>query len=114
MCCCTALTHACVQDKSKPLFGVEHYATFVAYDVTDFLNTNRENFSEGLLKAVKSSRLPHFVSLFDDVQVGMAARRTSLASQFQSQLRQLMEELGSAHLQFIRTIKPNTMQSPDE
>ncbi|WOK98887.1 myosin-1-like [Canna indica] len=116
----------CFKRERDKAFTVHHYAGEVIYDTTGFLEKNRDLLHMDSIQLLASCtcRLPQmFASRMLSQSVNAAAnpykssgvdsQRLSVASKFKSQLFQLMIRLGNARPHFIRCIKPNNSQLPE-
>jgi len=115
------------QEKSKGVcsFAIHHYAGDVPYDVTGFLEKNKDALSSDLVGIGKTSSVPFIAELFTDYEASIAKpevtaaqkdssrRATSqmkghtIASQFKKQLSDLVTTLNSTDLYFVRCMKTN-------
>jgi flagellar biosynthesis GTPase FlhF len=106
---------------SPTSFSIEHFAGQVVYDVTGFLEKNRDTLHHDLIACVQSSAQPLVRNFFPTSSAsspGAAAsssassrRRTAtVGSQFRSSLAALMDTLLSTEPHFVRTLKPNTLK----
>ena len=94
--------------KLRNSFGVQHYAGAVNYDVTSFLDKNRDTLTADLLELLQASESPFLKLLYPpDAQQSTAQRKHSLVHQFQKQLNDLMRALYQTSPHYIRCIKPN-------
>ena len=111
-------------------FVITHYAGDVAYDVTNFLEKNRDSFQSDVASLLMSSKhklIPKIFgarrnamdqpSLYDNhfrVQrlQNIRPRIATVGAKFNDSLSQLMETMGSCHPWFIRCIKPNHDKIP--
>jgi myosin heavy subunit len=110
-------------------FVVEHYAGPVAYNITNFLEKNKDTLGEDVKKMFKRSHDTVVAGLFEEQTRDAAASMASTASkgsrgstsrrkkpagksatigaQFKKQLADLMETLSQTSPHFIRCMKPN-------
>jgi myosin V len=111
-------------------FWIVHFAGDVKYDVTGFLEKNRDTLSSNLKSVVEHSKSsfisqtilkkPDETNVAVNATAGDARRRRggrkrvqpTQLSQFQKQLRQLMKALKTSKHHFIRCIKPNEAKKP--
>lgn len=102
-----------------PQFGVRHYAGSVWYDVTGFLEKNRDTLREELADLVKSSSAKFISELLESISasVGRAAgqgkaaaggrKKVTVASVFNDSLSSLISTMSKCAPYFVRCIKPN-------
>mmetsp|Transcript_10588 Transcript_10588/g.25881 ORF Transcript_10588/g.25881 Transcript_10588/m.25881 type:complete len:1397 (-) Transcript_10588:192-4382(-) len=94
-------------------FGIKHYAGKVIYDSTGFLEKNRDTLTEDLVELLQGSTQPLLNELYPkNLSISSKQRKSSLASQFQSQLSRLMKNLNQTQPHYIRCIKPNNDKAP--
>eukprot|EP01041_Mallomonas_annulata_P002807 gene2807-5525_t len=95
-------------------FGILHYAGPVFYNVTNFLEKNKDQLHSELVGVLKQSSSKMIITMFPDdpedsrgnTKTRSAAKKT-LASQFKTQLNDLMATLNSTFPHFVRCMKPN-------
>ena len=97
-------------------FGIRHFAGDVYYEVTGFLEKNRDTFSPDLRTlVVQNSTFKFLTSLFahDKVSGSTETRKKTptLGLQFKNSLEALMKALGKCHPFFVRCIKPNEFKN---
>jgi len=103
-----------IKDDAK-CFGIKHYAGDVYYNVTNFLEKNKDTLHNDLISAVQSSNSPFFQELFQNNGGAAGGRRgatgksakVTLGAQFKTQLSSLMDTLNSTFPHFVRCMKPN-------
>ncbi|XP_030747956.1 myosin-VIIa-like [Sitophilus oryzae] len=97
-----------------PEFGVQHFAGAVFYQVSGFLDKNRDTFSQDIKNLVKSSQNDMILSIFKDeiANDNNSKKMVTLSSQFKTSLELLMRTLSSCHPFFVRCIKPNELKKP--
>jgi ABC-type oligopeptide transport system ATPase subunit len=93
---------------SYTAFSINHYAGTVMYDVDKFVEKNKDSLFSDLYDMMAKSDDPLIKCQFAAPQ---GARRT-LASEFKSQLSDLMKELRATESHFIRCIKANSEKKP--
>jgi myosin heavy subunit/alpha-tubulin suppressor-like RCC1 family protein len=115
--------------KAQNSFVVKHFASNVTYDVTGFLEKNKDRLPDNVETAIKSSSNSLVQELFspilfgggeDEDDKGSGARRGSsrgmaganafLGSKFKVDMNNLMSTLNKCSPHFIRCIKPNSMK----
>jgi hypothetical protein len=106
-------------------FAIRHYAGDVPYDVTGFLEKNKDALSADLMYVGKTSSVPFVAEMFRDFETTHTAvppsskkmfskRATSqpkgptIAFQFRKQLADLITTLNSTSLFFVRCMKSNS------
>ncbi|CAK9003080.1 High molecular weight form of myosin-1 (High molecular weight form of myosin I) (HMWMI) [Durusdinium trenchii] len=96
-------------------FSVVHYAGEVMYNVTAFLEKNRDKLSIDIVELVDSSKIKFVKKLVSDKKGGstQGKGKDSLGSKFQGQLATLMKQLNATNPHFIRCVKPNDDKSGD-
>ena len=101
-------------------FGVQHYAGPVFYNVTFFLEKNKDQLHPEIIGVLKTSSSAMFKDMFQEDsasasdKANSAKRLTStkaaaktLGSQFKTQLNELMATLNATFPHFVRCMKPN-------
>jgi myosin-7 len=112
--------HVTFHKFKKEIFYVKHTARQVEYTITNFINKNQDEVSDGLITAIRSSKYLKICQIFNQ---GMSSRTVKipssksinksnqpekfLAKKFVSNMDQLMTELKSGQCHFVRCIKPN-------
>jgi len=109
-----------VSQTTRKQFGVAHYAGTVFYDVTNFLDKNKDQLNidiMGVLKASGSQTIKEMFAPFEDRAAAAAAMATrgragggkpkTLGAQFKMQLKELVDTLNKTTPHFIRCLKPN-------
>ncbi|CAF3514389.1 unnamed protein product [Rotaria sp. Silwood1] len=97
-------------------FGIRHFAGNVYYDCENFLEKNRDTFSQDLMKLLQETKSKFLRNLFlNEFQIGTETRKRapSLGTQFKKSLDSLMNILSSCQPFFIRCIKPNEYKTPN-
>jgi myosin heavy subunit len=93
---------------------VKHYADTVEYTVGDFYKKNIDRISADvagfIAKITKSS--PLFIQMKQPMNKRGSIGVSTISSQFRQKLSELMNELESSSLHFIRCIKPNDEHVP--
>jgi len=94
-------------------FRIRHYAGEVTYEVTGFMEKNRDTLNEDQLDVLRASTHSLVNTLFPPNQVlSTREKKRSLGSQFNNQLQNLMETLRRTEPHYIRCIKPNPNKAP--
>ena len=109
-------------------FDIIHYAGKVSYNVTGFLEKNKDLLHADLQGVCKTSRFGFIKMLFEEKKPKAAAaaapkrrvggrskksNKKTLGTQFKEQLATLMQTLNSTEPHFIRCIKPNSEKCGD-
>jgi len=119
-----------LKTKDKHAFAIEHYAGTVVYSASGFLEKNKDDLRENLLRLAESSEdslmatqlfPPNLdeeeneVSIISTAGSGKASsrRHKTQAGFFRKQLELLMEILEATEPHYIRCIKPNSEKSAD-
>ena len=82
----------------------------------DFLEKNRDTFSQDLMKLLQETKSKFLRNLFlNEFQIGTETRKraSSLGTQFKKSLDSLMNILSACQPFFIRCIKPNEYKAPN-
>ncbi len=82
----------------------------------DFLEKNRDTFSQDLMKLLQETKSRFLRNLFlNEFQIGTETRKRapSLGTQFKKSLDSLMGTLSACQPFFIRCIKPNEYKAPN-
>lgn len=111
-----------IKHRTKPLvFSVQHFAGAVEYNVSSFIEKNKDTLSSTVKETMIQSTTPLIHSLFSDganksnnSSAGhkggggtMQASKVTLGSQFRTQLIGFVQTLYSTEPHFIRCVKPN-------
>ncbi|CUV06882.1 unnamed protein product [Cryptosporidium hominis] len=110
--------------KKKPNnFVVVHYAGPVSYCVDNFIEKNKDQLSHYSTEVLSSSENPWVSDLIkakfsdhvlDSESNTKSKRQQTLGSSFRNQLNKLISTIKQTNPHFIRCIKPNSNNSPDE
>ena len=96
-------------------FGVNHYAGKVMYNITMFCEKNKSAANKELIKILAESKNGQLKDIFnEELALSNNKQVDSVATAYQKQMADLMKHLASTSPQYIRCIKPNTKQMPDE
>jgi len=99
---------------SQKNFGILHYAGPVFYNVTGFLEKNKDQLSADLQNVLKASAMGLVQSLFKDVDTaagGKPKAKLTVGAQFKNQLNELVATLNSTFPHFVRCMKSNDKKS---
>uniref|UniRef100_A0A0G4GR33 Myosin motor domain-containing protein n=1 Tax=Chromera velia CCMP2878 TaxID=1169474 RepID=A0A0G4GR33_9ALVE len=114
--------------KTKPTwFTVNHFAGPVKYCSDGFLDKNKDQLLQDVQECVKKSSFTYVADLFSELLnrgggAGAAPadprvtkkKSNTVSSEFKEQLSELMTAVGATDPHFIRCIKPNPQNLPDE
>lgn len=111
-------------DKKLNEFAIDHFAARVTYDVTDFVESNRDitpHLSQNLVQSTSNSVLrtlyansPQHEKAPDPPRNSNNLKSAStVITKFQKQLNELVGVLDNSVVQYVRCIKPNNLQSYD-
>lgn len=104
-------------------FVVRHFAGEVVYETANFLDKNNDTLHADLTQLLTTGKKPFVAALFpktkeeeEDIvySQGGTGRFKSVGARFNKQLSTLMGKLNKTTSHFIRCIKPNSNQKPDE
>merc|ERR1712198_20774 len=106
-------------------FGVAHYAAMVSYNLTGWLEKNKDPLNDTVVELMKNGSNPLLVECFLDhpgqpleakKEAGGGGKKKgggkTVTSFFKSQLDDLMKVLYSTDPSFIRCVVPNTHKQP--
>jgi myosin heavy subunit len=97
-------------------FGVAHYAGIVFYNVTNFLEKNKDQLHGDIVNVLAQSSMPMVQGFFpqDPVEVDGAKKKPTakktLGMQFKAQLNDLVATLNSTFPHFVRCMKSNDLK----
>jgi myosin heavy subunit/signal recognition particle receptor subunit beta len=113
--------------KTKPTwFTVKHFAGPVQYCTDQFLDKNKDMMSKDIIDCMAGSSNPFVVNLFktdvkyaeilnpDPDATSKKKKKYSVSSEFKDQLSSLMDIVDTTEPHFIRCIKPNPQNLPDQ
>lgn len=93
--------------KSGTSFVIIHYAGEVSYEISSFLEKNRDTIYDDIIELGRASLNPLISKLFEeDTSTG----KKTVGAQFKDQVNALMQTLSATSPHYIRCIKPNTMK----
>ena len=112
-------------------FTIVHYAGEVGYQIAGFVDKNRDQLPGELLQLLTTSSMPLLEQIFNKPaeepppksarggggargRSGGGGKRSALASQFVDSLDQLMAVLSRTTPHFVRCVKPNYAQNPND
>lgn len=105
----------------QPVFGINHYAGCVDYNVHGFMVKNKDKLGEDVAEALLASENAFVAEIMSDNKAqddsdssGRGKRKTkTVGGQFKTQLADLMTTLKSTSPHFIRCIKSNSLKVSD-
>ena len=97
------------------IFGITHFAGDVFYDVTNFLDKNKNSKNMDMDKVMSASSVIYIRDIFSEkMNRGKSERLKSVSGQFLEQLEMLVKSLNESASMYIRCIKPNRHKTPDD
>ncbi|CAF1217575.1 unnamed protein product [Rotaria magnacalcarata] len=107
------ITQSARQTQKSLIFGIQHFAGPVSYDCRNFLEKNRDTFSNDLKQVLSRStnRLIKTIFPLEALNLDDKKRKPSLATQFRKSLEVLLNTLRQCEPFFIRCIKPNEIKA---
>ena len=97
-------------DIAKNKFKIVHYAGIVEYNAFQFVEKNRNNISNDLIEILSSCN-NEIISLFN-LPTGKKDKG-KVIELFQKQLNILIKNINTTEINFIRCLKPNDLNIPD-
>lgn len=97
--------------RERTKFIINHYAGEVTYEITGFLEKNRDLLSEDIIELGKASTIEYVQKLFKDDQPGQVKK--TAATQFKEQVNSLVNTLAATSPHYVRCIKPNPEKIPN-
>jgi myosin heavy subunit len=100
-------------------FGIQHYAGPVYYNVTGFLEKNKDQVHADILTVLSKSTMPLVRTLIPAPAAaqkggrGGPSKTQTLGGQFKTQLVDLINTLNSTAPHFVRCMKPNELKAGD-
>ena len=91
-------------------FGIQHYAGNVFYNVTNFLEKNKDQLHGDIVQILSESTNSILKSVYNDDSTKSSkpgGKKLTLGFQFKQQLADLINTLNSAHSHFVRCMKSN-------
>ncbi|XP_051963663.1 myosin heavy chain, fast skeletal muscle-like [Xyrauchen texanus] len=109
-----------VKGKPEAHFSLVHYAGTVDYNVTGWLDKNKDPLNESVLQLYQKSSVKLLATLYppvveDPTKKGGKKKGGSMqtvSSQFRENLGKLMTNLRSTHPHFVRCLIPNESKTP--
>ncbi|GLC37064.1 hypothetical protein PLESTB_001395600 [Pleodorina starrii] len=109
-------SHFGINPRVPGSFIIRHYAGAVQYDTTGLLDKNKDTLSMDLVQLMASSAKPLMAELGAGVQEETersTKKGQTVITRFGQQLRELVSELDTTGLHFVRCIKPNAQLLPN-
>lgn len=91
--------------KVKNLFSINHYAGIVEYSTNDFISKNKNLLSDDLIEFINNK------NLFFMKEIKKTKKK--ILQKFQKELNELRKYVETTDLHFIRCIKPNDLNIPN-
>ena len=91
--------------KAKDLFSINHYAGYVEYSTNNFVSKNKNLLSDDLIEFINNKKL----FFIDNIK----KTKKKIVQKFQKELMNLKKYIEKTDLHFIRCIKPNDINLPD-
>ena len=91
-------------------FGILHYAGPVFYNVTGFLEKNKDQLHPDIINVLRNSSMSLVKKMFppeEAPKAGKAPAKFTLGGQFKNQLNDLIATLNSTYPHFVRCMKSN-------
>jgi myosin-1 len=95
-------------------FRLKHYAGLVTYDVTGFIDKNRDLLFKDLSQAMFACERPLLKIMFPegDPETAHLKRPSTTGHKFKSSVNDMMKSLLSKNPNYVRCIKPNDLKKP--
>ena len=94
-------------DRGNGIFQVKHYANNVKYHAINFLRKNNLNLSNDIISLINNSN-NRLISLFN-----IKSSKNLLLNNFYKQIKKLQKVINSTEVNFIRCLKPNDNNIPN-
>ena len=103
-----------VKKMSKHEFIVHHYAGSVVYDVTGWLDKNRDTVKDDIREIVRAAADPVLAITVEPPleKKSGGSKKITVGYFFNDQVRLLMEMINSTNPHWIRTVKPHPAKKP--
>lgn len=98
---------------SKLKFSVHHTAAHVEYNASGFRSKNKDETSTQVFDLLRSSSTILVSKLMEVAESANPSKAKTLSIKFRQQLNDLMHDLNSCDVHFIRCIKPNEQKAKD-
>ncbi|CAH2291983.1 myosin heavy chain, skeletal muscle, adult-like [Pelobates cultripes] len=106
--------------KAEAHFTLVHYAGIVDYNVTGWLEKNKDPLNETVVGLYQKSSLKLLASLFSSFEAGSGGKKRkgssfqTVSALFRENLTKLMTNLKTTHPHFVRCLIPNETKTPGE
>lgn len=107
----------------RTTFKIKHYAGIVEYDVTGWLDKNKDELPEHTLTMLKNCPVQFIAKFYQDEPITSAdkspragadkAGKLTVGAQFKMSLQALTDLMTSTHPFFVRCVKPNMFKEAD-
>uniref|UniRef100_A0A8C0T2B0 Myosin-2 n=2 Tax=Canis lupus familiaris TaxID=9615 RepID=A0A8C0T2B0_CANLF len=107
-----------VKGKAEAHFSLIHYAGVVDYNITGWLDKNKDPLNETVVGLYQKSSMKTLAYLFSGAQTAEAGGKKkgssfqTVSALFRENLNKLMTNLRSTHPHFVRCIIPNETKTP--
>ncbi|XP_032065112.1 myosin-1B-like isoform X3 [Thamnophis elegans] len=103
--------------KAEAHFSLVHYAGTVDYNITGWLEKNKDPLNESVIQLYQKSSMKTLALLFADRPADKAGKKKGSSFQtvsalFRENLNKLMSNLKSTHPHFVRCLIPNETKTP--
>lgn len=99
---------------AKGEFTFSHYAGDVTYNVNGFCHKNKFHINSDLFNVIQQSNDKFLNILFENVSYAKeSSMKTTISSTFKKQLSNLITTIDKTHNHFVRCIKPNDINKPN-
>ncbi|CAK90321.1 unnamed protein product (macronuclear) [Paramecium tetraurelia] len=94
-------------------FCLKHFAGAVAYNVSGFVEKNRDSINSEVFKVLPNSTNPVLKEIWSQVQNdNQNMKQNNVVTKFQNSLKDLLNLLNLSIPKYIRCIKPNNFKQP--
>ncbi|CAD8176944.1 unnamed protein product [Paramecium octaurelia] len=94
-------------------FCLKHFAGAVAYNVSGFVEKNRDSINSEVFKVLPNSTNPVLKEIWSNVQNdNQNMKQNNVVTKFQNSLKDLLNLLNLSIPKYIRCIKPNNFKQP--
>tara|TARA_B100000674_G_scaffold492395_1_gene512345 strand:- start:92 stop:2470 length:2379 start_codon:yes stop_codon:yes gene_type:complete len=96
-------------------FQIKHYAGNVEYSIKDFCDKNKNTTNNQLLSLLHQSKIDLIQKIFGKQKLSVKSKiaKKSITNRFQNQLNSLLKVISKTNTHYIRCIKPNDKNIPD-
>ncbi|CAD8065239.1 unnamed protein product [Paramecium primaurelia] len=96
-------------------FGIKHFAGYVIYNVSGFIDKNKDTINQEVHKVLPTSKNPILREIWKSHQItNTNIKQNNVITRFQNSLQELLEILNKSLPKYIRCIKPNNTKSAFE